>query len=160
LEHFGYTVRTLDRLGVSAIIIEDKTGLKKNSLLDSTDKHEQDSIEVFCEKIKVGHKHRVTQDFMIIARIGSLILGKSMQDALDRAKAYIKAGVDGIMIHSKSAQPLEVLEFAQKYKSFEDRVPLVAVPNTYNSISFEELSSAGFNIVVYAKKLMGWTEIS
>jgi phosphoenolpyruvate phosphomutase / 2-hydroxyethylphosphonate cytidylyltransferase len=154
MEHFGYTVRTLERLGVSAIIIEDKTGLKKNSLLESTGMHEQDSIEGFCEKIKVGQRHRVTQDFMIIARIESLILGKSMQDALDRAKAYIKAGVDGIMIHSKSSQPVEVLEFAEKYKSFENRVPLVAVPTTYNSISFEELSSAGFNIVVYANHML------
>lgn len=154
IEHFGYTVRTLERLGVSAIIIEDKTGLKKNSLLESNSGHEQDSIEAFCEKIKVGQRHRITEDFMIIARIESLILGKSMEDALDRAKAYISAGVDGIMIHSKSAEPLEVLQFAEKYKSIENRVPLVSVPTTYNSIYFEELSAAGFNIVVYANHLL------
>lgn len=154
IEHFGYTVRTLERLGVSAIIIEDKTGLKKNSLLESSSRHEQDSIEAFCEKIKFGQRHRITEDFMIIARIESLILGKSMQDALERAKAYINAGVDGIMIHSKSADPIEVLQFAEKYKSIENRVPLVAVPTTYNSIHFEELSAAGFNIVVYANHLL------
>jgi phosphoenolpyruvate mutase len=154
IEHFGYTVRTLERLGVSAIIIEDKTGLKKNSLLESSSQHEQDSIEAFCEKIKVGQRHRITDDFMIIARIESLILGKSMQDALERAKAYIKAGVDGIMIHSKSADPMEVLQFAGEYKSIENKVPLVAVPTTYNSIHFEELSAAGFNIVVYANHLL------
>lgn len=154
IEHFGYTVRTLERLGVSAIIIEDKTGLKKNSLLESTSQHEQDSIDAFCDKIKVGQRHRITEDFMIIARIESLILGKSMEDALDRAKAYISAGVDGIMIHSKSADPMEVLQFAEKYKSLENRVPLVAVPTTYNSIHFEELSVAGFNIVVYANHLL------
>jgi phosphoenolpyruvate mutase len=154
IEHFGYTVRTLERLGVSAIIIEDKTGLKKNSLLESSSRHEQDSIEAFCEKIKVGQRHRITEDFMIIARIESLILGKSMQDALERAKAYISAGVDGIMIHSKSADPFEVLQFAEEYKSIENRVPLVAVPTTYNSIHFEELSAAGFNIVVYANHLL------
>jgi phosphoenolpyruvate mutase len=154
IEHFGYTVRTLERLGVSAIIIEDKTGLKKNSLLESSSQHEQDSIEAFCEKIKVGQRHRITDDFMIIARIESLILGKSMQDALERAKAYIKAGVDGIMIHSKSADPMEVLQFAGEYKLIENKVPLVAVPTTYNSIHFEELSAAGFNIVVYANHLL------
>jgi phosphoenolpyruvate mutase len=154
IEHFGYTVRTLERLGVSAIIIEDKTGLKKNSLLESSSQHEQDSIEAFCEKIKVGQRHRITDDFMIIARIESLILGKSMQDALERARAYIKAGVDGIMIHSKSADPMEVLQFAGEYKSIENKVPLVAVPTTYNSIHFEELSAAGFNIVVYANHLL------
>jgi len=154
IEHFGYTVRTLERLGVSAIIIEDKTGLKKNSLLESSSQHEQDSIEAFCEKIKVGQRHRITEEFMIIARIESLILGKSLDDALTRAKAYIKAGVDGIMIHSKSAEPMEVLQFAEKYKSIENKVPLVAVPTTYNSIHFEELSAAGFNIVVYANHLL------
>jgi len=154
IEHFGYTVRTLERLGVSAIIIEDKTGLKKNSLLESSSQHEQDSIEAFCEKIKVGQRHRITEEFMIIARIESLILGKSLDDALTRAKAYIKAGVDGIMIHSKSAEPFEVLQFAEKYKSIENKVPLVAVPTTYNSIHFEELSAAGFNIVVYANHLL------
>jgi len=154
IEHFGYTVRTLERLGVSAIIIEDKTGLKKNSLLESSSQHEQDSIEAFCEKIKVGQRHRITEEFMIIARIESLILGKSLDDALTRAKAYIKAGVDGIMIHSKSAEPMEILQFAEKYKSIENKVPLVAVPTTYNSIHFEELSAAGFNIVVYANHLL------
>ncbi len=154
IEHFGYTVRTLERLGVSAIIIEDKTGLKKNSLLESSSQHEQDTIESFCEKIKVGQRHRITEDFMIIARIESLILGKSMDDALTRAKAYIKAGVDGIMIHSKSSDPMEVLQFAEKYKSIENKVPLVAVPTTYNSIHFEELAAAGFNIVVYANHLL------
>lgn len=154
LEHFGYTVRTLERLGISAIIIEDKTGLKKNSLLETSSIHEQDSIAGFCEKIKVGQRHRITQDFMIIARIESLILGKSMQDALDRAKAYIEAGVDGIMIHSKSAEAREVLEFAKRYSTMEGKVPLVAVPTTYNSIRFEELADAGFNIVVYANHLL------
>jgi len=154
IEHFGYTVRTLERLGVSAIIIEDKTGLKKNSLLESNSKHEQDSIEAFCEKIKVGQRHRITEDFMIIARIESLILGKSMDDALTRAKAYIEAGVDGIMIHSKSADPMEVLQFAEKYKLIENKAPLVAVPTTYNSIHFEELAAAGFNMVVYANHLL------
>jgi 2-methylisocitrate lyase-like PEP mutase family enzyme len=123
-------------------------------LLESSSQHEQDSIEAFCEKIKVGQRHRITEDFMIIARIESLILGKSMQDALERAKAYIRAGVDGIMIHSKSAEPREILEFAEEYKSIEDKVPLVAVPTTYNSIHFEELSAAGFNIVVYANHLL------
>ncbi len=153
-EHFVFTVRSLERLGISAIVIEDKIGLKKNSLLQEQSSQEQDSIEAFCEKIKAGKKSCVTGDFMIIARIESLVLGKSPEDALQRAKAYIAAGVDGIMIHSKSADPAEILLFAQEYRSFENKVPLVAVPTAYNEISWQQLEAAGFNIVVYANHLL------
>ncbi|HET9432072.1 MAG TPA: phosphoenolpyruvate mutase, partial [Chitinophagaceae bacterium] len=153
-EHFVFTVRSLERLGVSAIVIEDKTGLKKNSLLEEQSSQEQESISAFCEKIKAGKKNSVTSDFMIIARIESLILGKGMEDALERARAYIQAGVDGIMIHSKSASPDEILEFARQYKDFDQKVTLVAVPTTYNSITWQELERAGFNIVVYANQLL------
>jgi phosphoenolpyruvate phosphomutase len=153
-EHFVYTVRSLERLGVSAIIIEDKTGLKRNSLLKEQSSQEQESIEGFCEKIKAGKKSCVTKDFMIIARIESLILGKTVSDALQRAGAYIKAGVDGIMIHSKSPDAAEILEFAKQYKSMADKVPLVAVPTTYNELTWQQLQDAGFNIVVYANHLL------
>ena len=153
-EHFVFTVRSLERLGVSAIIIEDKTGLKRNSLLDSQSSQEQESIEGFCEKIKAGKKSCVTNDFMIIARIESLILGKTIEDALIRANAYIKAGVDGIMIHSKLPGGKEILDFAKKYKSIPGRVPLVAVPTTYNELTWQQLQEAGFNIVVYANHLL------
>jgi phosphoenolpyruvate mutase len=153
-EHFVFTVRSLERLGISAIVIEDKIGLKKNSLLEEQSSQEQDSIEAFSEKIKAGKRNRVTNDFMIIARIESLVLGKTLADALARAKAYIAAGVDGIMIHSKSPDPAEILEFANNYRSFEHKVPLVAVPTTYNSLSWTELEQAGFNIIVYANHLL------
>lgn len=153
-EHFVFTVRTLERLGVSAIVIEDKIGLKRNSLFEDQSSQEQESIQVFCEKIKAGKRSCVTKDFMIIARIESLILGKTMEDALKRAMAYIKAGVDGIMIHSKSKEATEILEFAKHYKSFEEKVPLVAVPSTYHSISKKELEEAGFNIIIYANHLL------
>jgi phosphoenolpyruvate phosphomutase len=135
-------------------VIEDKTGLKKNSLLDEQSSQEQESISAFCEKIKAGKKNSVTGDFMIIARIESLILGKGMEDALERARAYIQAGVDGIMIHSKSTSPGEILEFAGHYKDFDQKVTLVAVPTTYNRITWQELEQAGFNIVVYANQLL------
>jgi phosphoenolpyruvate phosphomutase / 2-hydroxyethylphosphonate cytidylyltransferase len=154
IEHFVFTVRSLERLGISAIVIEDKVGLKKNSLLEEQSSQEQDSIENFCEKILTGKKNCVTKDFMIIARIESLILGKTMDDALQRAAAYIDAGVDGIMIHSKSGDATEVLAFAKKYSGFEKRVPLVAVPTTYNTLSWEELRDAGFNVVIYANHLL------
>lgn len=154
IEHFVFTVRSLERLGISAIVIEDKIGLKKNSLLEEQSSQEQDSIESFCEKIKAGRRSCVTKDFMIIARIESLVLGKSVEDALQRAKAYIEAGVDGIMIHSKSSSPAEVLQFAKVFATFEHKVPLVSVPTTYNSISWQELEQAGFNIVVYANHLL------
>jgi phosphoenolpyruvate phosphomutase / 2-hydroxyethylphosphonate cytidylyltransferase len=153
-EHFVFTVRSLERLGVSAIVIEDKIGLKKNSLLEEQSSQEQDSIEAFCEKIKAGKKSCVTKDFMIIARIESLVLGKSMEDALQRAVAYINAGVDGIMIHSKSADATEIMEFARKYALMANKVPLVGVPTTYNTATWQELQEAGFNIVVYANHLL------
>jgi phosphoenolpyruvate phosphomutase / 2-hydroxyethylphosphonate cytidylyltransferase len=153
-EHFIFTVRSLERLGVSAIVIEDKTGLKRNSLLDEQSSQEQESIEAFCEKIKAGKKCSVTGDFMIIARVESLILGKTQEDALTRAKAYIKAGVDGIMIHSKSTDGEEILEFARQYQSIAGKVALVAVPTTYNELTWQQLQEAGFNIVVYANHLL------
>jgi phosphoenolpyruvate mutase len=154
IEHFVFTVRSLERLGISAVVIEDKIGLKKNSLLEEQSSQEQDTIEGFCEKIKAGKKNCVTKDFMIIARIESLVLGKSVEDALERAKAYIAAGVDGIMIHSKEKEPTEVLAFAKKFTTFENKVPLMAVPTAYNNISWQELEASGFNIVVYANHLL------
>jgi len=153
-EHFVFTVRSLERLGVSAIVIEDKTGLKRNSLLEKQSSQEQETIETFCEKIKAGKKNCLTNDFMIIARIESLILGKTMEDALTRARAYIAAGVDGIMIHSKSADGKEVLDFARQYITIENKVPLMTVPTTYNELSWQQLQDAGFNIVVYANHLL------
>ncbi|MBI2654876.1 phosphoenolpyruvate mutase [Candidatus Woesearchaeota archaeon] len=153
-EHFVYTVKTLERVGVSAVIIEDKTGLKKNSLFGTDANQMQDSIENFCKKISAGKKAQVTEDFMIIARIESLILKNGMEDAIKRAKAYIESGVDGIMIHSKEKSPKEILEFCRRYRGFDKKVPLVAVPTTYNEITEEELIKAGVNIVIYANHLL------
>ncbi|MBI2135149.1 phosphoenolpyruvate mutase [Candidatus Woesearchaeota archaeon] len=154
VEHFVYTVKTLERLGVSAVIIEDKTGLKKNSLFGTEVKQEQEAIENFSHKISEGKKAQVTEDFMIIARIESLILNKGVEDALKRARAYIEAGADGIMIHSKEKDPKEVLDFCREYSKFEDKVPLVAVPSSYNSITEDELANAGVKIVIYANHLL------
>ncbi|MBS1517249.1 MAG: phosphoenolpyruvate mutase [Bacteroidetes bacterium] len=153
-EHFIFTVRTLERLGVSAVIIEDKTGSKKNSLFGTDVEQTQESIGNFCFKISSGKKARVTDDFMIIARIESLILKAGLQDALKRAEAYIEAGADGIMIHSKEKSPDEVLEFCNEYKKFEKKVPLVAVPSSYSSITETELENAGVSIVIYANHLI------
>lgn len=153
-EHFVFMVRTLEREGVSAVIIEDKVGLKKNSLFGTDVKQTQDSIENFSKKINQGKKAQITDDFMIIARIESLILEAGMNDALKRAKAYIEAGADGIMIHSKHKTPDEILEFCGKYKKFENRVPLVVVPSTYSIITETELKKAGVRIVIYANQLL------
>ncbi|HON19487.1 MAG TPA: phosphoenolpyruvate mutase [Salinivirgaceae bacterium] len=153
-EHFVFTVRSLERLGVSAVIIEDKTGLKKNSLLGTDVVQTQASIEDFCYKISQGKKAQVTQNFMIIARIESLILKKGLNDALQRAKAYIEAGADGIMIHSKEKDGKEIFDFCREYKKFDKRVPLVAVPSSYSHVYEKELSEAGVNIVIYANHLL------
>ncbi|OGT06727.1 MAG: phosphoenolpyruvate mutase [Gammaproteobacteria bacterium GWF2_41_13] len=153
-EHFTFTVRTLERLGVSAVIIEDKVGLKQNSLFGTDVEQTQESIEGFCEKIKAGKRAQVTDDFMIIARIESLILQAGMEDALTRAKAYIEAGADGIMIHSKEKTPDEILEFCRHFQVFPRRVPLVVVPSTFDNIYEEELAEVGVNVVIYANQLL------
>ncbi|MCB0726147.1 MAG: phosphoenolpyruvate mutase [Ignavibacteriae bacterium] len=153
-EHFVFTVKTLERLGVSAVIIEDKIGLKKNSLFGTDVEQSQDTPENFSIKISAGKRSQITKDFMIIARVESLILGKGVDDALLRAKAYIEAGADGIMIHSKEKSPEEILKFCEGYKKFESKVPLVAVPSSYNVITEKELIEAGVNIVIYANQLL------
>ncbi|MDD5193384.1 MAG: phosphoenolpyruvate mutase [Candidatus Nanoarchaeia archaeon] len=153
-EHFIYFIRTLERLGVSAIIIEDKVGLKKNSLFGTEVYQEQDEISSFVNKISQGKKAQVTNDFMIIARIESLILGKGIYDALIRAKAYIDAGVDGIMIHSKDKDTTEILKFCEEFKKFEKKVPLVIVPSAFSHVTEEELIDSGANVVIYANHLL------
>ncbi len=153
-EHFVFAVKTLERLGVSAVIIEDKIGLKKNSLFGTDVEQTQDDKDVFAYKITQGKKAQIEGDFMIIARIESLILKKGMQDALDRAQTYIEAGVDGIMIHSKEKDPAEIFEFCREYREFERKVPLVAVPSMYNQVTEKQLSEAGVNIIIYANQLL------
>ena len=153
-EHFVFTVRTLERLGISAVIIEDKTGLKKNSLFGTDVAQTQDTIDNFCYKIKEGKKAQTTEDFMIIARIESLIMGKGVDDAFTRAKAYLEAGADGIMIHSREKTPDEIFEFCKLYNKLENRKPLVAVPSSYNKVTEEELQANGVNIVIYANHLL------
>ena len=154
IEHFVFTVRSLERLGVSAVIIEDKVGLKKNSLFGTEVQQQQDSIEDFCRKIKAGKAACVTEHFMIIARIESLILGKGQEDAINRARAYLNAGVDGIMIHSCQKNFDEIKTFCAEYNKIPNRRPLVVVPSSYAQVTEEELSDNGINIVIYANQLL------
>lgn len=153
-EHFVYTVRSLERMGVSAVIIEDKIGLKKNSLFGNEVKQTQDEIDHFCEKIAAGKNAQLSDDFMIIARIESLILEQGMDDALKRAFAFRDAGADGIMIHSRKKEPDEILEFCDKFRQEDKKTPLVVVPSSYNTITEEELIRHGVNIVIYANQLL------
>jgi len=152
-EHFVYNVRTLERMGVSAVIIEDKCGLKKNSLFGTEVVQTQDTIENFSAKIAAGKNVQLTDDFMIIARIESLILEQGMDDALARAKAYVAAGADGIMIHSRKKDPAEIFEFCDKFRGFDNTTPIVVVPTSFNSVTEDELASHGINIVIYANQL-------
>lgn len=152
-EHFVYTVRSLERMGVSAVIIEDKKGLKKNSLFGVDVEQTQDSIENFCAKISAGKRVQLSDDFMIIARIESLILEKGMDDAITRANAFVNAGADGIMIHSRKKEPDEVLAFCDLFRKDNQRTPLVVVPSSYNVITEEELAAHGVNICIYANQL-------
>lgn len=153
IEHFTYTVRTLERMGVSMLIIEDKTGLKKNSLFGTEVEQTQDSIENFCKKIEAGKKVKKTNDFMIVARIESLILEKGMQDALDRARSYVQAGADGIMIHSRKKEPDEIFEFVDTFRQMDAVTPIVVVPTTFHSVTEEEFLQHGVNVIIYANQL-------
>ncbi len=153
-EHFAFVVRTLERMGVSAVIIEDKIGLKRNSLLETGPQQSQDSIEAFSHKISAGKQAQLTDDFMVIARIESLICGAGVRDASARAEAYIAAGADAIMIHSRQRQPDEVFAFCEAYNRLSGRVPLVAVPTTYNGVSEDRLIKAGVDLVIHANHLL------
>ena len=153
-EHFVFTVRTLERNGVSAIIIEDKVGLKKNSLFGTEAKQELADVEDFCHKISEGKKAQVTKDFMIIARLESLIAGHSVDEALKRAFAYVKAGADGVMIHSKEKHGNDIKEFCERFRKEYEKVPIVLVPTTYNQFTEKELASWGANIIIYANHML------
>ena len=152
-EHFVYTVRSLERMGVSMVIIEDKTGLKKNSLFGAEVKQTQDSIENFCEKIRAGKHAQKTKEFMICARIESLILERGMEDALKRAYAFCEAGADAIMIHSRKKDPSEIFEFIQRFREEDKTTPLVVVPTSFNTVTEQEFKDRGVNVVIYANQL-------
>jgi phosphoenolpyruvate phosphomutase len=151
-EHFVYNIRTMERMGVSAVIIEDKTGLKKNSLFGTDVEQTQDSIENFSAKLKAGRAALKSSDFLLIARIESLILDKGMEDALERAFAFTKAGAHGIMIHSRKKDPSEIFEFCDKFRAVDKTSPLVVVPTSFNSVTEEEFAKRGVNIVIYANQ--------
>lgn len=152
-EHFVYTVKTLERMGVSMIIVEDKTGLKKNSLFGTEVEQTQDSVENFCAKIAAGKKAQKTKDFMIVARIESLILEKGMEDALTRARAFVHAGADGIMIHSRKKDPDEIFEFVRLFREEDKTTPIIVVPTSFNTVTEEEFKERGVNVVIYANQL-------
>ena len=153
-EHFVYTVRSLERLGVSMVIIEDKTGLKKNSLFGTEVMQTQDSIENFCAKIQAGKRAQRTKEFMICARIESLILEKGLDDALERAFAFAEAGADAIMIHSRKKDPSEIQAFIEGFRAKDATTPIVLVPTSFNSVTEEEWKERGANIIIYANQLM------
>lgn len=152
-EHFVYTVRTLERMGVSMIIIEDKKGLKKNSLFGVEVKQTQATIEEFSEKIRAGKRAQKTKEFMICARIESLILERGMDDALERAFAFTQAGADAIMIHSRRKEPDEIFEFVEKFRAQDKTTPIVVVPTSFNAVTEEEFKARGVNVVIYANQL-------
>lgn len=154
LEHFVFTVRTLERLGISAVIIEDKVGLKQNSLFGTDAIQTQDTIEDFSNKVKAGKEAQVTNDFMIISRCESLIAGKSVDDALERCHAYVEAGADGVMIHSKNKSGEDIKEFCRRFREKDAHTPIIAVPTTYNQFTEEELSEWGINVVIYANHML------
>jgi len=153
-EHFVYTVRSLEKMGVSAVIIEDKKGLKRNSLFGTEVKQTQATIEEMSEKIAAGKRAQKSSDFMIIARIESLILEQGMEDALNRAFAFVKAGADGIMIHSRRKEPDEIVEFVNNFRAKDKNTPIVIVPTSFNSVKEAEWKKIGVNIVIYANQLM------
>ena len=153
-EHFVYNIKTLERLGVSAIIIEDKKGLKQNSLLGNSAPQILEEKEVFANKIQQGKKALQTHDFMIIARIESYIANESLKEALERADCYIEAGADGIMIHSYKDDGKEIISFLNKFRKKHPTIPIVLVPTTYSKYTETELYNNGANIIIYANHLL------
>jgi phosphoenolpyruvate phosphomutase len=153
-EHFALHVKSLERVGVSAVVIEDKKGLKKNSLFGTAVVQHQDTIDEFCDKIRAGIAALKTQDFMIVARCESLILDRGMDDAVQRCLAYVDAGAHGIMIHSRRKDGQEIVEFATRFRAQHPRVPLICVPTSYAHMHFDQLESAGFNVVIYANHML------
>ena len=153
-EHFTFTVKNLERIGVSAVVIEDKVGLKRNSLHGTNVEQFQEDPDKFCEKIKTGKEAQASEDFMIIARIESLILDKGMDDAKSRAEKYLDAGADGILIHSRKEDGLEIEEFSKYYRKLSKNRPLIVVPTSYNSYTEEQLVSNGADIIIYANHLL------
>jgi phosphoenolpyruvate phosphomutase len=153
-EHFQFTVRTLERLGISAIIVEDKKGLKKNSLFGTSVPQTRDTIEDFSHKIRMGKSAQITEDFMVIARIESFILGDTLEDALERASAYVEAGADGVMIHSKDKSGDDIKSFCVGFRKKNTTTPIIVVPSSYNHIKEEELIEWGANVVIYANHLL------
>jgi phosphoenolpyruvate phosphomutase len=154
VEHFVYNIQTLERIGVSAIIIEDKKGFKKNSLFGTDAQQVQDTKENFCNKITEGKNALKTKEFMIIARCESLILNQGMDDAIERCNAYVAAGADGIMIHSCKKDPEEVFEFCELFRKTDEKTPIIVVPTTYNIVTEEELAQHGVNVVIHANHLI------
>lgn len=154
IEHISYLVKTLERIGVSGMIIEDKVGEKINSLFKNQDKAKQDSIKNFCKKIKIAKNARISNDFYIIARIESFILNKSLSDAMNRAKNYIKAGANAILIHSKERTPAQIFSFSKKFKKIYPDIPLVSVPSTYSKVRESDLIKNGFKVVIYANHML------
>ena len=154
-EHFAFLVRSLERLGVSAVIIEDKVGLKQNSLFETGNVQKQAPIEDQCHKIQVGKQAQITEEFMVIARCESLITGAGEDDAIARCRAYCEAGADGIMIHSKAKTPDEIFSFVRRFrKEVSADKPIVVVPSTYSQVTEKELADAGINVVIYANHLL------
>ncbi len=154
LEHLKMRINSIEKLGISAVIMEDKTGSKKNSLFEDTSNQIQEDPDIFSKKINFIKNNQMTNDFMVFARIESFILNKNLADAMKRAKKYVKAGVDGIMIHSKSKDPKEIFKFAKAFRKFNKKIPLVSVPSTYNHVTEKILIDNGFNIVIYANQLL------
>ena len=154
IEHLDMKVKSMERLGISAVIFEDKTGFKQNSLYQNTSDQQQEDKKKFAEKINIAKKAKRNDDFMVISRIESFILGKNLKDAIDRANTYVEAGADGVMIHSKSKNPKEIFDFSKKFKKNFPKVPLICVPSTYNQVKEEELIDRGFNIVIYANHML------
>lgn len=154
VDHLDMKIKSMERLGISAVIFEDKTGLKQNSLFQNTSNQKQEDKQKFAEKISIAKRAKRSEDFMVIARIESFILGKGLNDALSRANTYIDAGADGIMIHSKSKTPKEVFDFSKKFKKNFPNIPLVCVPSTYNKVREKDLINHKFNVVIYANHML------
>jgi phosphoenolpyruvate phosphomutase len=150
-EHFAMKVRTLERLGVSAAVIEDKIGPKRNSLFGTDVEQTQDDPKRFAEKVQTGKSAQTTEDFMVIARVESLILGQGTKDAINRANMYHDAGADALLIHARDRDTTELFSVLNELR---DLSPLVVVPSSFSQATEDELAESGASMVIYANHLL------
>jgi phosphoenolpyruvate phosphomutase len=149
ITNVAFMVRQYEAAGIAAVCIEDKVFPKRNSFV-KTEQVLEDAT-TFARKIEVAKQTQRSDDFVVIARTEAAIAGAGIAEALRRAHLYVDAGADAILMHSKSSEPDEVLDFLCQW---EGRAPVVVVPTTYYAWHVDDAAKAGVSMVIYANQAL------